>query len=497
MTDENMGKIVADLINIPYINLSKLVIPKEVLNIVPEIVAKKQQIIAFERDAQGLKLAMHDPNSSEVVDFISKKTGLKVSVYYASTDDLNKSFSLYHKDLKQSFDDLIKEKVAKDAPIKEIVDLLILYAYENRASDVHIEPEKDLTEIRFRIDGVLHEVLSLKKELHEQIISRVKVAAKLKTDEHLSAQDGKMQEKMPDEDLDIRVSVVPQTKGEKAVLRLLSSKSRQFAFSDLGMDEKDLVKVRDGFKRPYGMVLSTGPTGSGKTTTIYAIIKILNVKEVNISTIEDPVEYEIDGINQIQVNTKTNLTFASGLRSILRQDPNIIFVGEIRDPETAGIAVNAATTGHLVLSTLHTNDAATTLPRMLDMGIEPYLIASTVNVIIAQRLVRQICEKCRVSLIVYKKDTADWLFGDKEEILIYRGKGCPVCHGSGYFGRVGIFEVLVLSEEIKKLITKKAPANEIKEKAISEGMKTMLDDGVEKVRQGLTTIEEILRVTKE
>jgi type II secretory ATPase GspE/PulE/Tfp pilus assembly ATPase PilB-like protein len=288
-------------------------------------------------------------------------------------------------------------------------------------------------------------------------------------------------------------------------MRLLSSKTRQFALADLGMKEKDLSLVKEAIKKPFGMLLSTGPTGSGKTTSIYAIVKLLNSRDVNIATIEDPVEYEISGINQIQVNPKTNLTFASGLRSILRQDPNVIFVGEIRDEETASIAINSATTGHLVLSTLHTNDAATALPRLLDMKIEPYLVASTVNAIIGQRLVRKICEKCRVSEEISREEIDKSIpqfvskrhFGTQEKIRVYKGKGCPVCHNTGFHERIGIFEVLVVSPEIRELINKKASADALKEMAVKLGMTTMLDDGIDKVIQGLTTLEEILRATKE
>ena len=513
LSDENLAQTISDLIKIPFIRLREVAIAPDVLKIIPQVVAKKQQIITFAFDEQGLKLAMADPTSQTILDFVAKKTGNKVTPYFATKRDIDNALLLYREDLQKSFDELLKEKVNqaaasssdKEAPISEIVDLLINYAFGNRASDIHIEPEKDRSLVRFRIDGILHDVLEIPRDLHDQIVSRVKVASKLKTDEHLSAQDGKMQLQLPEEELDIRVSIVPTTKGEKVVMRLLSSTSRQFALSDLGMREGDLNRVKDGFNKPYGMVLATGPTGSGKTTTIYAIVKIINTRDVNIATIEDPVEYEIEGVNQIQVNSKTNLTFASGLRSILRQDPNAIFVGEIRDNETADIAVNSATTGHLVLSTLHTNDAATTLPRLLDMGVEPYLVASTVNVIIGQRLVRKICEKCRFSVELDleelgKNVTPTLLkkqFGEQKQVRVYKGKGCPVCHQSGYDGRVGIFEVLVMSPEVKELITSKATSDTIREKAVALGMTTMLEDGLEKVQQGITTIDEVLRATKE
>jgi type II secretory ATPase GspE/PulE/Tfp pilus assembly ATPase PilB-like protein len=304
--------------------------------------------------------------------------------------------------------------------------------------------------------------------------------------------------------VDIRVSILPIVEGEKIVMRLLSTHARQFSLINLGMNESDLKKVTNAFTKSFGMVLSTGPTGSGKSTSIYAILKILNVREKNITTIEDPVEYRIKGVNQIQVNPKTNLTFANGLRSILRQDPNVVFVGEMRDSETAGIGVNAALTGHLVLSTLHTNDAATTLPRLIDMKIEPFLVASTVNVIIGQRLIRKICDMCKSSYTTSEEDLMKQLppdvikkhFGAKKEIRLYKGAGCNLCHGTGYSGRVGLFEVLEVTKEIKKLITTKADSDMILKQAIEEGMTTMLDDGLMKASNGLTTIEEVLRVTK-
>jgi type II secretory ATPase GspE/PulE/Tfp pilus assembly ATPase PilB-like protein len=306
--------------------------------------------------------------------------------------------------------------------------------------------------------------------------------------------------------LDVRVSIVPITNGEKIVLRLLSEKSRSFGLSDLGLGEQDLTKVETAFKKPYGMLLSTGPTGCGKTTTMYAVLKLLNKRDVNIMTIEDPVEYEIGGVNQIQVNTKTNLTFAKGLRSIVRQDPNIILVGEVRDAETAGIAVNSAMTGHLVLSTLHTNDAATAIPRLLDMGVEPFLVASSVNVIIAQRLVRTICMKCRVSEEVSKKAIATLLQVPEDMISsvykedscrTYKGKGCPVCHDTGYVGRVGLFEVMEITDPIREAITGKKDAAVIKDIAVKEGMSTMMMEGIKKVKEGVTTLEEVIRVVRE
>lgn len=512
ISDRNLGKVIADTLGLPFVHLSEIPISPEVLKIVPELVAKRQKIIAFVEDKDGVKLAMADPSNQEIVRFLEKKTGEKLKVYLATERDITETFRLYKKELQKTFDELLEEQivaagraVVKEAPVAKIVDLLIEYAYQNKTSDIHIEPKETDSLVRFRIDGVLHDVLHLPIVLHPQIATRIKVLSKLRTDEHLSAQDGKMQIPLEEENLDVRVSVVPIVEGEKVVLRLLSSKSRQFSLADLGMNQRDLKTVSDGFTKPYGMVLATGPTGSGKTTTIYAIVKIINTREKNIATIEDPVEYDIEGINQIQVNPKTNLTFAQGLRSILRQDPDIIFVGEIRDEETAKIAINAAMTGHLVLSTVHTNDAATTLPRLIDMGVEPFLVASTVNVIVAQRLVRKICNKCRVSYTkeasALVSDIAKTLIqthlGERKEVRMYRGKGCQICHYTGYVGRVGIFEVLSVSEDVRKLITAKEDSSTIAKRAIEEGMSTMLEDGLDKVARGVTTIEEVLRATKE
>jgi type IV pilus assembly protein PilB len=509
ITDENLGMMIANSLKIPFVNLGKVSIPPDVFHIVPEKVARRLKVIAFAREQGTVKLAMTNPQNTEIQVMIAKKTGEKVVPYLATESDITNTFYIFKKDLQKVFDDLITDTSGAkthllDAPVARIVDMLIDYAYEDKASDVHIEPQEKESLVRFRIDGILHDVLVFPKSLHDRIITRIKVLSQLRTDEHLSAQDGKMRLVLDDGDLDLRVSIVPIVEGEKIVLRLLSSHSRQMTLIDLGMNPSDLKKVTAGFNKSYGMVLSTGPTGSGKSTSIYAILKILNTREKNITTIEDPVEYRLRGINQIQVNVKTNLTFANGLRSILRQDPNVVFVGEIRDSETAGIAVNAALTGHLVLSTLHTNDAAGALPRLIDMKVEPFLVASTVNVIVAQRLVRKICEMCKTSADVPIQELAKNVpttslkkhFGDKKEVRIYKGAGCKICHNTGYTGRLGVFEVLEVSKKIKELISAKADADEILKQALAEGMSSMLDDGLDKVAKGMTTIEEVLRVTK-
>lgn len=510
--DESMGKIAADYFRTPFIKLKQTNIEKEVLEIIPEIVAKKQLAIAFEKGRDGVHVASCRPDNKVFYELISKKTGLRTIVHYATKNDILEAMNLYSKDVEEAFDKLINLKIDEagqskngDLPIIKIVDTLVSYGYKNKASDIHIEPTEGDSVVRFRIDGVLHDVVEFPKRIHEQVVTRIKVLSKLRTDEHQTTQDGKFQFKTEDGELDLRVSIVPIVNGEKIVMRLLSNKNRELSLVQLGFSEADFRKVEQAYEKPYGMILSTGPTGSGKTTTLYAILKILNQRDVNIMTIEDPVEYEVDGVNQVQVNQKTGISFADGLRSIVRQDPDIILVGEIRDSETAGVATNFAMTGHLVLSTLHTNDAATALPRLIDMGIEPFLVASSVNCIVAQRLVRQLCPKCRYSTEITENELNNYglneeqikkLIGKRSIARVYKGKGCPVCHKSGYVGRIGIFEVLEIDDEIREAITNKLNAGEIEEIAMKKGMKKMFEDGIEKVKNGLTTIDELLRVTK-
>jgi len=492
--------------NIPFIKINPSEVSLKVLLTIPEKVARRQKAVAFFRDKKTVKIALLDEKNTDIAAMVAKKTELSVKVYLASKDNINNVLLLYRKDLQAAFDGLVKEAGTSldSAPVIKLVDLLITYAYDDRASDIHIEPQENSSLIRFRIDGVLHDVLTFPKILHDRIATRIKVLSRLRTDEHLAAQDGKMRLQLEDENLDIRVSIIPIVEGEKAVLRLLSSRSREYTLSGLGMADRDLEKVERTMKKSYGMILSTGPTGSGKTTSIYAILKVLNGREKNITTIEDPVEYRIKGVNQIQVNAKTNLTFANGLASILRQDPNVIFVGEIRDNQTAGIAVNAALTGHLVLTTLHTNDAVGALPRLMDMNVEPLLVASTVSVIIAQRLLRTICEECKSSRTItvdeleksLPKEVIKKNFGKEKKIKLFMGAGCNACHKTGYVGRIGIFEVLLITKTIRKLIIEKKDSDEIAQQALTEGMTTMLDDGLLKVNKGITTLEEVLRVTK-
>lgn len=510
VSDENLGKIVAEYLGVPFVSLKNEAIAEEYLKLVPESVARQHQIIIFDESKDGYKVAVAQPKNKQPLIWLSQKLGKPLQLFLATPYDLRDAMKHYKSHLAETFQELLSQK--KDAkgkieelPVVKIVDTLISYAYKNKASDIHVEPREEESLVRFRVDGVLHDVLTFPHQLHDQVITRIKVLSKLRTDEHLSAQDGKFRVEMEEEDIDIRVSILPVVGGEKVVMRLLTSNFRQFGLTDLGMSDKDLNKVKASFTKPYGMILSTGPTGSGKTTTMYSILKILNVRERNIATIEDPVEYEIEGINQIQVNAKTNLTFAQGLRSILRQDPDIIYVGEIRDEETAEIAINSATTGHLVLSTLHTNTATGALLRLTDMEVEPFLIASTVNTVVGQRLIRKICNSCRVSVSVSQEEIRrhvppnliQTFFGSSDEVRVYQGKGCPVCYHTGFQGRVGIFEVLVITRNIQDLITKKATSETIQDFAQKEGMTTMLEDGLRKVQQGITTLEEVVRATKE
>ena len=405
----------------------------------------------------------------------------------------------------ESAKEIEKELTAETNKISivRLVDTLIATAYEARASDIHIDPGELELRVRFRVDGVLHDNFVFPKELQSEIITRIKILSGLRTDEHQMAQDGRFKVMIAGHNsIDVRVSIAPTYYGENCVLRLLAERSQVFTLETLGFSKINLEQINRAIKRPYGMILATGPTGSGKTTTLYALLKKLNTKEISVITIEDPIEYSIEGIDQVQVNPRTGLTFSQGLRFILRQDPNIIMVGEIRDNETASIAINAAMTGHLLLSTLHTNDAATTLPRLLDMAVEPFLIASTVNVAIGQRLVRVICPDCQVEKSLTAAEI-EGLKGSVPEKFINKirdsfvGAGCKKCDDTGFRGRIGIHEVLEINDSVRQAIMRRANASEIKEIAVKGGMVTMLEDGLEKVLKGITTVEEVLRVFHE
>ena len=517
VNDEKIGEAIAQHFGVPFINLKLVIIPDNVLHILPERMAKKRRCIVFERGKEGVKIAMENPKDDQVIEMLRRKTEANILVYFATPLAIQKALEVYKIDIKKVLQDYSDENEGEEmlgsdagsddeeAPISQLADILFEHAYREAASDIHVEPqENNQAIIRYRIDGVLHDIATFPRPIHERMISRFKVLAKLRTDEHHATQDGKIRVDINGQYVDIRLSILPIVDGEKAVMRILSTHGRPMSLVDLGMRPPDLQRVKSAYEKSFGMILSTGPTGAGKSTSIYAILRILNVREKNITTIEDPVEYRIKGINQINVNPKSGLTFAAGLRSILRQDPNIVFVGEIRDGETANIAVNAALTGHLVLSTLHTNDAATAVVRLIDMKVEPFLVASTVNVIIAQRLVRKVCNNCRVSRMTKREELISFFgptivnkyLSDKDSVEVFSGVGCKVCGKTGYSGRLGLFEVLLVSQKIKELTINKSNSDLIAQTAIEEGMTTMPEDGLIKILQGSTTIEEVMRVTK-
>jgi len=517
ITEDLIGQAMAEYFHAPYANLQKTKIENEIFSLIPELVAKNNEVIAISKTEEGVKIGMTNPHDLETKHLIEKRMADIVIPYYITPWDLKNALERYRTDIKVAFKknitqledpDLSNEK--KDALSVKMVDMLLQYGYESKASDIHIEPYEKKISIRFRIDGLMHDVLEIPKQFSELIVTRIKILSKMRTDEHRAAQDGKLRFQTEKENVDVRVSVVPVSQGENIVMRILSAQSRQFGLTSIGFASADHKKVNEAIKHPHGMILVTGPTGSGKTTTLYAVLKILNKRDVHISTIEDPIEYDIEGVSQIQVNKKTELTFAKGLRAIVRQDPDIIMVGEIRDEETSNIAVNSALTGHLVLSTFHTNDASTALPRLLDMNVEPFLVASTINVVIAQRLVRKICEKCRFSFhlspdeikLIESNSHINTAFKKKKikdikKTNFYKGSGCLVCGHTGYDGRIGIFEVLEMDNDIKELVLKRASSDEIEKKARENGMSTMFEDGVEKVLNGITTLEEVMRVSRD
>lgn len=521
------------ILGIPFVNIEKEIIPREVLQIIPEPIAKKYKIIAFKKANNELKVAMLNPDDLQTIDFIRKKTGLRISPCMASEEGISNALKQYEQSLKAEFGDIIEkssqavsgeedlEKAARDLPVIRIVDTLLKHAILQEASDIHIEPDEKEVRVRYRIDGLLHDAMTLPRTVLDGIGARIKILSNLKLDEHRLPQDGRFKIEQDGHRVAFRVSILPVYSGEKVVLRLLDESSKGLTLEKMGLWGGPLEKIHQSIKKPNGMILVTGPTGSGKTTTLYTIMDILNQPQVNISTVEDPIEYKMFRINQTQVNPQIGLTFSQGLRALLRQDPDIIMVGEIRDEETMEIAVHAAMTGHLVLSTLHTNSAAGAIPRLLDMGAEPFLIASTVNVVMAQRLVRRLCPDCRqkysldnelISSLKQRIDlervfdlalknnllekelsqSRDW-----SKITLYRPGGCSRCRQEGYKGRIGIFEVLEMTEPIAQMVAKRATSNEIEEQAQKEGMIKMIDDGMVKAIQGVTSMEEILRVTED
>jgi type IV pilus assembly protein PilB len=532
--EEELTRARGQFFNLPYVDLRNKTVNKEVVAAVSKDAMSNYKFIPFELSDNTLKVAVTDPTNLGALgalEFLSQKQNLKVEIYITSlasftavsrkTGNLTTEVTQALKEVEIKEKEYADKKVTKiekqveqaivdEAPISKIVDVVLRHAIEGRASDIHIEPTEDDLRVRYRIDGVLHSSLILPKSVHSAIVSRVKILSNLKIDEQRLPQDGRFHINLDGKPIDFRVSTFPTVIGEKVVLRILDKSTGAPTLEDLGFSGHRLEIVLEAIKKPHGMFLMTGPTGSGKSTTLYGILSMLNQPGVNIVTLEDPVEYFMDGVNQAQVRPEIGLTFASGLRSILRQDPNIIMVGEVRDKETAELAVNSALTGHLVFSTLHTNSAAGAIPRLMDMGIEPFLLTASLNLVAAQRLVRKICDKCvtetkpsaGIEEIIRKEMSTvkpEELKGiDLKNIKVFIGRGCPVCGNTGYKGRIGIYEVISIDSKIQELINERVPASKIEEFAVKEeGMLLMRQDGVLKALRGLTTVEEVIRATKE
>lgn len=533
LSEESLYKGIAEHFKLPFVDLKSQIIRKDILDLIPENISQIHKIIAFDKTPKEYKIATINPENLKIIEFIKNKINGEVKIYVTTPENIKEALQQYHKGLKTEFQDITTKiskesggideskqenlkELAEDIPIIRIVDTLLEYAIFEKASDIHIEPKEKELSVRYRIDGVMRNVMTLPKNTQLGIIARIKVLANLKLDEHRLPQDGRFKITTPEYQVSFRVSITPIFDGEKIVMRILDEKSQILSIEKLGFQKVAEEKLKRNFSKPHGMILVTGPTGSGKTTTLYSILNVLNQPSVNISTIEDPIEYRMPGVNQSQTNPKIGFNFAAGLRSFLRQDPDIIMVGEIRDTETAEIAVHAAMTGHLVLSTLHTNDAVTTIPRLSDMNIPSFLIATTTNCIIAQRLVRKICQECITSYklspeaindLSKKLDIDPILDTLKREgviteknlknLLFYKGKGCKKCNNEGYKGRMGIYEILEITPEITDLINSGATTDKIHELAVKQGMLLMIEDGFIKAKNGITTIEEILRVTRE
>ncbi len=524
--EEDLVKVRATLLNIPFVKLSSLAVTPNFVNIVPEPVARRYGLVPFKMDekTKELSVAMSDPLDYQVIEFLEKKSGLHVVPYMAMGDDIMaKIEDLYTQNLGEDVKAALQEttpsaiktyeagklgEVIREAPIAQIVSALLEQAIRLRASDIHIEPMDGDTRVRYRIDGILQERLSLPHSLHEAVISRTKILSDMKIDEKRIPQDGRFNFKMGDTEVDLRVSTLPTSHGEKIVMRLLKKSGGVPPLPELGLRGLAVKNLEASILRPHGIILVTGPTGSGKTTTLYAVLSRLNNTRVNIVTLEDPIEYEIAGINQVQVNPQAGLTFANGLRAFLRQDPNVILVGEIRDNETTDLAIQAALTGHLVFSTLHTNNAAGAVPRLLDLGAEPFLVASALNAVMAQRIVRRICPACKEEYEPeesVREDIKSVLgpFLPEEPLRLYRGHGsvnnlpCQTCGGSMYLGRIGVFELFPVSDAIAKLVLSRAPMSDIERQAVVENMITMKQDGYLKALEGITTLEEVLRVAQD
>ena len=522
-TADYLNDLIANALDVPRVDFATQKIQSDVVKLLPEYIARQRQAIVFRKEDDGTyDVAMIEPSDLETVAFLGQRLKGKVKPFFATAEDLNRGFSVYGYELGQDFKKLIEENIqasltstlknaeeaASELPIVGIVDNILSYATASRASDIHIEILENALFIRYRIDGILYEIMSVPKTVYPAIVARLKLLSGLKIDEHFKPQDGRFQYQIGNQAIDIRTSVIPTFYGEKVEMRLLEASQKALSLEDLGIQPDDAKVVTESLKKAYGMILSCGPTGSGKTTTLYAMMNMLNRPQVNVTTIEDPIEYNMRYVNQTQINPQAGITFASGLRALLRQDPNIIMVGEIRDAETAEIAVQAALTGHLLLSSLHTNDAPTAVPRLFDLGVPPFLAVSVLNLIVAQRLVRRICQSCLYSyeagaeaLKMVEAQLVE--LGVKEGAvelpkILYRGKGCSSCGMTGYRGRLGIYELLQITEAVKKIIVQEGFSLEgLRAVARQEGMRTMFEDGLLKVELAQTTLEEILRVIRE
>lgn len=524
VNEVQIGKAQAYALGVEFIELNALAANPQALNLVPEVLAKEHSLIPFDYDPKNeiLKVAMIDPLNLDVISFLEKRTNRKIMPFLAIKSDIEDAIRIhYHETISPTVNNALNEygdnkqtvnfadnkaTVVREPPIAKLVNTILEFAVKGRASDVHIEPQENKTRVRYRIDGILAEKLSLPRSLQESLISRIKILSQMRIDERRIPQDGRFTFKIGEQEVDLRVSTLPTVHGEKIVMRLLKKTGGIPSLPDLGLQNVALRDLETAIIRPYGIILITGPTGSGKTTTLYSILSRLNQPGVNISTLEDPVEYEIPGINQVQINNQAGLTFSTGLRAFLRQDPNIILVGEIRDKETTTLAVQAALTGHLVFSTLHTNNASTAIPRLIDLGAEPFLITSILAAAIGQRIVRKICLHCKTSLPVSSEVDAEIkkTLGDimppefrNKPIMVYKGTGCDECNHTGYFGRVGIYEVISVGPEVGRLILKQSTSADIETEARKHGMINMKQDGYLKVLQGVTTVEEVVRVAED
>ncbi|MEK7061259.1 MAG: GspE/PulE family protein [Patescibacteria group bacterium] len=523
VNETQLAKAKAVYFNVPYVDLSQIPASPEALAVLSQDVAERFKVfpVSVDKGNKRIVLAMADPMNLSAIDFVERKTGYHVSAEVAE-ESVIKEFTdtKYAQSISREVTEAVSEVSVtrdevknyeagskfgfiKEEKIAEIVSHILEFAIRARSSDIHIEPQEKSTRVRYRIDGILQEKLTIPREIHDSLISRIKILSGMKIDEKRVPQDGRFNFKVADQDVDLRVSSLPTSWGEKIVMRLLKKTGGVPTLPELGLRGRGLKNLEDAVLRPHGIILICGPTGSGKTTTLYSIISKINTSKVNIVTLEDPIEYKIAGVNQVQINPAAGLTFASGLRSFLRQDPNIILVGEIRDQETADLAIQASLTGHLVFSTLHTNDASGALPRLLDMGAEPYLLASSVTAIMAQRVIRKIHDKCKTAFTPDAKIAEEVkanlgnLWPEGKDVKFYKGTGDPECGNSGYFGRVGIYEVMPVTEKMSKLILERASSNDIEKLAKDEGMITLKQDGYLKVLEGMTSIEEVLRVAQE